>query len=93
MAVADGRGGWPPRAFAVDGRPLPRMADSQPQGADRIGHPLPRVVDGQVWGWTGLFVRHLGSGRSKLGGGRPIDGLVCLILPHLHLLLTTSDVL
>jgi hypothetical protein len=35
----------------------------------------------------------LGGGRPRLGGGRPIEEVVCLISLHFHFPLTTSDVL
>jgi hypothetical protein len=58
-----------------------------------IGRPLPRAADGQGRGRTGLAVRRLGGGRFGSGGGRPIQGVVCLPPPHFNLPLTTSDVL
>jgi hypothetical protein len=59
----------------------------------RISRPRPWAGDGQDQGQPGLAIRRLGGGRFRLGGGRPIQGVIRLTSPHFHLPLTTSDVL
>jgi hypothetical protein len=71
------------------------VADGVRRGSTnvRIGRPLPRVADGQVRRRTGLAVRRLDGGRFRLGGGRPIQGVIRLTPLHFYLPLTISDVL